>query len=126
MAKAVGPQTTHHISAGVLAGRNFHATVIPADFNTGAFIEGSIETQARQALQNLQVLLREAGGDLDDVVHLTVYLVDAKDLSGLNTIYKEFFTSEPYPARATLVVRELVGPPDMRIQATAQAYIKET
>jgi 2-iminobutanoate/2-iminopropanoate deaminase len=124
-AKAVGPQTIHQISAAVLAGGMMHATVIPVDLESGAFVDGPIEAQARRAFQNLQALLREAGGDIADVVHLTIYLVDSKDMPGLNEVYKEFFLREPYPARATIVVRELVGPPGLRIETTAQAYLSE-
>jgi 2-iminobutanoate/2-iminopropanoate deaminase len=121
--KAVGPQTIHQISAAVIAGGVLYATVIPVDLTSGAFVDGPIESQARRTFQNLQILLREAGGDLDQVVHLTLYLIDANDLPGLNSVYKEFFFREPYPARATVVVRELVGPRGLRIEATAQAYI---
>jgi enamine deaminase RidA (YjgF/YER057c/UK114 family) len=34
-------------------------------------------------------------------------LIDAKDASGMNKVYGDFFTVEPYPSRATLIVREL-------------------
>lgn len=125
MARALGPTTNHQISVAVLAGETLHATIIPVDLNSGAFIDGPIEAQARQTFQNLQALLREAGGDLEHVVHLTTYIVDAKDLAGLNAVYREFFVHEPYPARATVVARELVGPPGLRLQTTVQAYLKE-
>jgi enamine deaminase RidA (YjgF/YER057c/UK114 family) len=125
-AKAVGPQTNHKISAAVVAGGVMYATVIPVDLQSGIFVDGPIESQARQAFRNLQSLLREAGGDLDHVLHLTIYLIDSDDLAGLNTVYKEIFLREPYPARATVIVRELVGPPGLRIEATAHAYIADT
>ena len=124
-AKAVGPQTIHQISAAVVAGGVMYATVIPVDLETGAFVDGPIDSQARQAFRNLQILLRQAGGELDHVVHLTIYLIDSEDLAGLNSVYREFFLREPYPARATVIVRELVGPPGLRIEATAQSYIKD-
>jgi 2-iminobutanoate/2-iminopropanoate deaminase len=123
--KGLGPRTNHQISFAVRAGDTLHATVIPVDLESGVFIDGTIEIQARQTFQNLQILLQEAGGDLSHVVLLTIYLVDGKDLPGLNAIYKEFFIREPYPVRATVVVRELVGPPGLRIQTAAQAYLKD-
>ncbi len=125
MAKALGPRTNHQISFGVLAGDRAHATVIPVDLESGAFVDGPIDVQARRTMQNLRALLREAGGDLDHVVHLTVYLADAKDLAGLNAVYREFFVREPYPARATIVARELIGPPGLRLQVSAEAYLKD-
>jgi enamine deaminase RidA (YjgF/YER057c/UK114 family) len=126
MARAIGPKTNHQISVAVLAGDTLHATIIPVDLNSGTFIDGPIEVQARQTFQNLQALLREAGGDLEHIVHLTTYLIDTKDLAGLNAVYREFFVHEPYPARATVVARELVGPPGLRLQTTALAYLKDT
>jgi hypothetical protein len=42
----------------------------------------------------------------------------------MNKTYSEFFTKGPFPSRATLIVRELVGPTGMRVEATAQAYLK--
>jgi len=124
MAKALGPRTNHQISFAVLAGGMLHATIIPVDMQSGAFVEGPMEVQARQTLQNLQALLREAGGDMQHVVHLTMYLVDAKDMTALNAVYREFFVHEPYPARAAVIVRELVGPPGLRLQIAAQACLK--
>jgi 2-iminobutanoate/2-iminopropanoate deaminase len=126
MTKAVGPQTVHPISHAVAAGSLLLATVIPVDLDTGGFVDGPIEAQARQTFKNLQTLLRQAGGELENVVHVTIYLVDSKDLPGLNGVYKEFFVREPYPARATVIVRELVGPAGLRIETTAHAYLGET
>jgi enamine deaminase RidA (YjgF/YER057c/UK114 family) len=122
-AKAVGPQTIHQISPAIVVGGVMYATVIPVDLESGAFVNGQIESQARQTFLNLQILLRQVGADLDQVAHLTVYLIDSEDLAGLNSVYKEFFFRQPYPARATVVVRELVGPPGLRIEATAHAFI---
>jgi hypothetical protein len=53
-------------------------------------------------------------------------LIDAKDASGMNKVYGDFFTVEPYPSRATLIVRELIGPAGMRVEATAQAYLENS
>lgn len=123
MARALGPRTDHQISFAVLAGGMLHATIIPVDMESGAFVAGPIEAQARQAFQNLQALLREAGGDIQHVVQLTIYLIDAGDMPALNSVYREFFVHEPHPTRATIVARELVGPPGLRLEITAQACL---
>jgi enamine deaminase RidA (YjgF/YER057c/UK114 family) len=126
MIKAVGPKVSFPISPAIVAGNLFFATNVSVDLQTGHFVGGPIEIQTRQVLSNLETLLREAGGDLSDVVQITFYLVDAKDVTGMNKVYGEFFTREPYPSRATVIVRELIGPTGMRIEATAQAYLKST
>jgi 2-iminobutanoate/2-iminopropanoate deaminase len=124
MLKAVGPKVSFPISPAVLAGNLFFSTNVPVDLQTGNFVNGSIEVQTRQVLANLEALLKEAGGAMSDIAQITFYLTDAKDVTGMNKAYGEFFTKEPYPSRATLVVRELVGPAGMRVEATAQAYRK--
>jgi 2-iminobutanoate/2-iminopropanoate deaminase len=123
MIKAVGPRISLPISPAVVAGNIFFATNVPVDLQTGNFVGGSIEAQTRQVLGNLETLLREAGGSLSDVAQITVYLVDAKDVVGMNKVYAEFFAKEPYPSRATVVVNELIGPPGARVEVTTQAYL---
>jgi len=124
MLKAVGPKVSFPISPAVVAGDFFFSTNVPVDLQTGNFVNGPIEVQTKQVLSNLESLLKAAGGALSDVAQITFYLTDVKDVAGMNKAYGEFFTREPYPSRATLVVRELVGPPGMRVEATAQAYLK--
>jgi 2-iminobutanoate/2-iminopropanoate deaminase len=126
MLKAVGPKVSIPISPAVVAGHVFFATNVPVDLESGAFVGGSIETQTRQVLANLEALLKEAGGSLANVAQITFYLIDAKDASGMNKVYGDFFTVEPYPSRATLIVRELIGPAGMRVEATAQAYLENS
>ena len=63
--------------------------------------------QVRQTLRNLQTILKGAGADLKDVVKVNAYLSDITRFQEYNTIYKEFFPSEP-PARTTIGC-QLVG-----------------
>jgi len=123
MLKAIGPRVSLPISPAVVAGNLFFATNVPVDLKTGNFVGGPVETQTRQILANLEAFLKEAGGDLSDVVQITFFLIDAKDVPGMNKVYNEFFKDEPYPSRATLVVRELIGPVGMRVETTTQAYL---
>lgn len=62
-----------------------------------------LEAQTRQALRNVEALLREAGLDLDDVVKTTVFLANVSDFQAMNAVYREHF-SEPQPARTTVGV----------------------
>ena len=63
--------------------------------------------QVRQTLRNLQTILKGAGADMKDVVKINAYLSDITRFQEYNTIYKEFFPSEP-PARTTIGC-QLVG-----------------
>jgi 2-iminobutanoate/2-iminopropanoate deaminase len=67
----------------------------------GALIEGGIEEQTRQALENVRTCLEAAGCSLDDVQKVNAYLADLGDFEGYNGVYREFF-AEPYPARTSV------------------------
>ena len=75
------------------------------DPETGTLREG-IEAQTRQVLDNLQAVAAAAGGSLDDIVKLTLLLVDLGDFTKVNEIMATRFT-QPYPARATYQVAAL-------------------
>ena len=72
---------------------------------TGALAEG-VEAQARQALENLGVILKEVGMDYSDVVKTTVFLADINDFAAINAIYADYFKVEP-PARSCVEVAAL-------------------
>ena len=69
----------------------------------GSIVEGGIEEQTRQVLDNLERCLAAAGATLDDVVKVTAFLADLGDFAAYNAVYAERF-SAPYPARSTVGV----------------------
>jgi len=85
-------------------------------------LKQTIQEQTRLALGNIEKLVAEAGGSMDDVVKTTVYLADIRDFAGMNRVYAEFF-SEPYPARAAFQVAEL--PLNAMVEIEAVARLKE-
>lgn len=99
---AIGPYS----QAIEVNGFVFASGQIPIDPATGAFVEGGIQEQTRQALTNAQNILRAAGTDLSHVVKTTVYLSDIANFVPMNEIYAQFFT-EPYPARSAVAVKDL-------------------
>jgi len=72
----------------------------PADPETGVAPDAFAE-QVRQTLRNVQIILKGAGADMKDVVKINAYLSDLTRFPEYNTIYKEFFPTEP-PARTTI------------------------
>jgi 2-iminobutanoate/2-iminopropanoate deaminase len=70
-------------------------------------VEGGFEPEFRQVMPNLTRVLQAAGMDLGNVVQVTTYLADIADYARCNELYRERFTREPLPARATVAVREL-------------------
>jgi 2-iminobutanoate/2-iminopropanoate deaminase len=69
----------------------------------GDLVEGGIEEQTRQVLQNVRTCLEAAGCTMDDVVKVNAFLADLGDFPGYNEVYKEFFDA-PYPVRSSVRV----------------------
>lgn len=78
---------------------------IPID-QTGAVVEGGIEAQTRQTLDNLVHTLECADETLDSVLQVLIYVTDRGYLTTVNKVYAEYFNA-PYPNRAAMVVAGL-------------------
>lgn len=73
-------------------------------------VRKDIAEQTRAVIENIGVILEEAGSGLDELVDLTVFLVDMRDYAGMNEVYNEFFNAEKGPARTTVAVHQLPHP----------------
>lgn len=99
---AIGPY-----SQAVRAGNTvFLSGQIPLDPATGELVQGDIAVQARRAFDNLRAVCEAAGGSLDGVVRLGLYLADLGDFAQVNAVMAEYFQA-PYPARSTIEVAGL-------------------
>ncbi|HHQ14814.1 MAG TPA: RidA family protein, partial [Chromatiales bacterium] len=79
---------------------------IPLDPATGELVDGDITAQVRRVFDNLRAVAKAAGGDLNDAVKITVYLVDLVHFPVVNEIMAEYLR-KPYPARAAVGVAAL-------------------
>ena len=79
---------------------------IPLDPASMELVAGDIDDQVRRVFQNLAAVCQAAGGSLDRILKLTVYLADMNDFPRVNAVMGEFFT-DPYPARAAIGVAAL-------------------
>jgi reactive intermediate/imine deaminase len=79
---------------------------IALDPDTGLLVEGDVEVQARRAFDNLKAVCEAAGGSLDDVVRLGLYLTDLDQFARVNAVMSDYFAA-PYPARSTIGVSAL-------------------
>jgi len=89
------------------------------DAATGAVPEGGFEAEARQAFANLRQVLEAAGSSPAAVAKVTVWLTDTANFPAMNSIFAEFFASDP-PARSTPIV---ALPRDLRISIEAIAGV---
>ena len=79
---------------------------IPLDPASGEMTAGDIRAQIARVFDNLAAVARAAGGGLQDVVKLNVFLVDLKNFPQVNEVMAQYF-KEPYPARAAVGVAAL-------------------
>ena len=79
---------------------------IPLDPATMEIVDGDVTAQTRRVFDNLEAVTRAAGGSLDDLVKLTVYLVDLEHFGVVNEVMTQYF-NEPFPARAAIGVAAL-------------------
>ena len=91
----------------------FLAGQVGSAAGTHGAVPGGIEAETRAMLDNVGRLLRAADLDYADVVKCTVYLVDFTDFAAMNTVYRDYFPTEP-PTRATVGVTALAA--DFRIE----------
>jgi len=99
---AIGPYS-QAVRVGNLVFLSGQLALIP---ETMLLEAGGIEQQAQRVFTNLQAVARAAGGELAQIVKLTIYLTDLNDFAAVNTVMQQYFIS-PYPARATIQVAAL-------------------
>ena len=94
----------------------FMSGQIPLDPATMEVIDGDFAARAHQVFRNLQAVAVAAGGNLDQVVKLTIYLTDLGNFATVNEVMSGYF-SKPYPARAALGVASLPKGVDIEAEA---------
>jgi len=99
---AIGPYS----QAIKINGMLFVSGQIPLNPATGEIVEGGIEAQTLQVLENLKAIITAAGHSLDDVAKTTVYLTNIQDFATVNGIYAKYFQKE-CPARVCIEVSNL-------------------
>ncbi|MAT65894.1 MAG: reactive intermediate/imine deaminase [Gammaproteobacteria bacterium] len=100
--QAIGPysQAVKYGSTVYLSGQ------IPLVPETMELVTGDMEAQVRRVFDNLRAVCEAAGGSLNDIAKLNIFLTDLVHFPLVNDIMKEYF-SEPYPARAAIGVASL-------------------
>lgn len=101
------------VAAGGLV---FLSGQIPLDPDTMELVGEDIAEQTDRVFRNLAAVAAAAGGSLDDLVKLTVYLADLNDFATVNEVMARHI-AEPYPARAAIGVAALPRGAAVEIEA---------
>lgn len=84
----------------------------------GQIVDGGIEAQTKQVMENVKAALALAGASMEDVVKTTIWIEDARDFGRMNAVYATYFPKDP-PARTTVESRLML---DIKIEVEAIAY----
>lgn len=109
---AIGPYSQAIQFSGLL----YVSGQIGINPRTGEFVEGAIEAQTEQVLENLKAIIEEAGMTLKDVLKCSCFLKNMDDFVTFNSIYDRYFGATP-PARETIEVARL--PKDALVEVSA-------
>ena len=109
---AIGPYSQAIQFSGLL----YVSGQIGIDPQTGEFVDGTIEGQTEQVLENLKAIIEEAGMTLMDVLKCSCFLKNMDDFITFNSIYEKYFGANP-PARETIAVARL--PKDALVEVSA-------
>jgi len=106
-------------SPGILSdGTLYVAGQVGRDLKTGQY-PANFEDEVKVCLENIGIILKEAGMGFENAVTVQVYLTDMELFQRMNSVYVKFFP-EPRPARTTVGVAKLVGTAKIEITVTAR------
>lgn len=111
---AIGPYS----QAIVVNGLVYTSGQTPLVPGTKSLVEGDIQAQTRQVLDNVKAILEAAGISMAKVVKTTVYLQSMSDFAAMNEVYASYFGDKP-PARTTVAVAGLPLGAHVEIEAVA-------
>lgn len=115
--KAIGFKEGMPFSDGYVAGNTLY--VAGQEGPTNGKLEGTdITAQTTNAIAAIERIVKRAGFRMEDIVSVTVYIADLKDVPKMNEIYKKLMPN-PKPARATVQVAGLIGGAKIEISAIA-------
>lgn len=113
-----GAQPSASWSHGILVDDTLYISGMAGEDAAGK-IPSAFEAEVKQALDNIDAVLKAAGMSSANVVSVQVYLTDAATFERMNAVYKAYF-KEPRPTRTTVVVAKLVGEGHIEITVTAR------
>jgi 2-iminobutanoate/2-iminopropanoate deaminase len=86
--------------------------------STRKLVEGGMEAETVQIMENIRAVLSAGGARMEDIVSTTIYLKNIEDFQKMNEIYGKYFSGN-FPTRSTVGVSSLAGGANIEITVTA-------
>lgn len=115
------PRPTMFSNARVAGGQIFISGMHAGDGSGGILGDGSTYDQTKQALRKIQALVEAAGGAIDDIIVLRVYLTDIDEKADVGRARAEFFTGD-FPCSTLVEISRLVDP-RLTVEIEAQGVV---
>ena len=80
---------------------------IPIDPSTGKLVEGDIQKETKQSMENLKAILEEADMSFEHVIKTSIFIKDMNQFAQINEVYGTYFNADTAPARETVEVANL-------------------
>lgn len=110
------PQSPLHSQTVAFSHYNNFSAQLPIDQKTGQLVAGGIQEQAEQCFKNIKAIVDSIDHSVNDIIRLTIFVKDIKDLDVVDGVYKAFFAAY-LPARTVVAVDAL--PLDALVQVEA-------
>lgn len=106
----VADTTQHHFSPAIVADGTLYVSGQVGTDEHGNYVGDDVESQTRQAFQNVGAILQSVDRELGDVVKVTSYIVDIRDrYEAFQSVYREVFSTEPFPCHTAIGVESLAS-----------------
>ena len=114
------PKSTLPFSHVVKAGHTLYLTSqLSCNLITGELLEGSMQDQTRNAMENIKYLLENADSSMENIVDVTIYMRNLDDFAAMNHIYREYFKPGEEPARVVVKAESPLENIDIEIKVIA-------
>jgi 2-iminobutanoate/2-iminopropanoate deaminase len=105
---SLAPAPIGPYNQAVMAGNMLYISgQIPSDPVSDQLIEGDIQKETKQVMENLKAILQEAGMTFEQVVKASIFVKDMHQFTKINEVYGAYFNSDSAPARETVEVANL-------------------
>lgn len=105
-------------SRAVRTGNLVYLSGAIALMENGEMVQDTIESETKQVMENIRIILKDAGCGWKDVVKTSIFLSDMKHFAAVNEVYASYFTGD-YPARETVAVAGLPKNANVEISVIA-------
>ena len=87
--------------------------------------KGDVKKQTEQVLKNITVALKAGGADWENVIKLSIYIVQGQNAKDMYEYYQKFLGENPNPPIVTVVFVAALGNPDILLEIDAVAFVEE-